>query len=295
MPSLLENSPYAVAECIEHGVPFLAADVGGTPELVAAEDRARVLHPPTPDDFAAALERRPHERDGVEPARPARAPEDSLAAWLELVETVEPYAAAVPDRVACRPRASVRAQRSDDVVERVEWLLLGRAHRRRRRAGRRARRRARRGAGGVRRRRRHDGGATGGRRGRSGSSSAIPGALGLVENQYGVARPRPAVAATDDVVRLALSSRALLCAAERGSSRSPTPLAVHLGAPRRADGAAGRAARLRERAGSRRCRDSCRSCLRRSPLRSRARRPTAPPTRRRRGRLHTASAAGSSR
>jgi glycosyltransferase involved in cell wall biosynthesis len=103
MPSLLENSPYAVAECIEHGVPFLAADVGGTPELVAAEDRARVLHPPTPDDFASALEQALRSESGVESARPARPPEDSLAAWLELIETVEPARRAtgpVPQRVA---------------------------------------------------------------------------------------------------------------------------------------------------------------------------------------------------
>jgi len=88
MPSLLENSPYAVAECLEHGIPFLAADVGGTAELVAEEDRARVLHRPTPDAFAAALQSA--LADGVEPARPARAPEGSLAAWLTLVESVEP-------------------------------------------------------------------------------------------------------------------------------------------------------------------------------------------------------------
>ena len=37
-----DYSPYAVAECIEHGIPFLAANVGGTPELIADEDRPRV-------------------------------------------------------------------------------------------------------------------------------------------------------------------------------------------------------------------------------------------------------------
>jgi glycosyltransferase involved in cell wall biosynthesis len=94
MPSLLENSPYAVAECIEHGIPFLAADVGGTPELVAEKDRARVLHPPTPDAFAAALE--DALENGVAPAQPAIAPEDSLASWLHVVETVTP---ATPPRV----------------------------------------------------------------------------------------------------------------------------------------------------------------------------------------------------
>ena len=56
MPSLLDNSPYAVAECIEHGVPFIATHTGGIPELVADDDRARVLCRPAPDDVAAALQ-----------------------------------------------------------------------------------------------------------------------------------------------------------------------------------------------------------------------------------------------
>jgi glycosyltransferase involved in cell wall biosynthesis len=94
MPSLLENSPYAVAECIEHGIPFLAADVGGTPELVAEEDRGRVLHPPTPEAFAAALA--DALENGVAAARPAVAPEDALASWLRIVESVTPAAAAPP-------------------------------------------------------------------------------------------------------------------------------------------------------------------------------------------------------
>ena len=40
MPSLIENSPCVVGECFTLGVPFLAADVGGTAELVAEESRA---------------------------------------------------------------------------------------------------------------------------------------------------------------------------------------------------------------------------------------------------------------
>ena len=31
IPSLLDNSPYAVAECIEHGIPFVATSTGGIP------------------------------------------------------------------------------------------------------------------------------------------------------------------------------------------------------------------------------------------------------------------------
>ena len=57
MPSLVDNSPYAVAECLEHGIPFVAARVGGVPELVLEEDHARVLCRPTADDLAAALTR----------------------------------------------------------------------------------------------------------------------------------------------------------------------------------------------------------------------------------------------
>jgi glycosyltransferase involved in cell wall biosynthesis len=88
MPSLLENSPYAVAECIENGIPFVAANVGGTPELIAEEDRSRVLHAPTSDAFAAAL--RDALTTGIEPARAARSPQESLTAWVELVESVSP-------------------------------------------------------------------------------------------------------------------------------------------------------------------------------------------------------------
>jgi glycosyltransferase involved in cell wall biosynthesis len=136
MPSLLENSPYAVAECIEHGVPFVAADVGGTSELVAQEDRARVLRPPMPHDFAAALADALTSETAPAPARPARVPDDSLAAWLELVETVEPLPPQpVPPAkrvvVVARGEASpARARRLGvDVVEHVEqadgdWVVL---------------------------------------------------------------------------------------------------------------------------------------------------------------------------
>ena len=68
MPSLLDNSPYGVAECIEHGIPFVSTATGGIPELVAGEDARQVLCRPTPDDLAAALRRALTE--GTRPARP---------------------------------------------------------------------------------------------------------------------------------------------------------------------------------------------------------------------------------
>ena len=120
MPSLLENSPYAVAECIEHGVPFLAANVGGTPELVAPEDRARVLCPPTPAELARALTRALDSDSGVPPAHPARAPEASLNAWLELIETVTPRPQRrgdAPARVAVVANGAAAAERAQRLAE----------------------------------------------------------------------------------------------------------------------------------------------------------------------------------
>ena len=83
MPSLQENSPNTVYECLTHGSPFIASNVGGVPELIAPEDRARVLFEPSADALAAALRR--VLADGPVPARPAFSRETSLAAWSEVV------------------------------------------------------------------------------------------------------------------------------------------------------------------------------------------------------------------
>jgi len=91
MPSLLDNSPNTVSECIEHGIPFLAAATGGIPELVADEDRERVLFRPTVADLADALTR---ALPTFAPARAAQPPEASVEAWLEVVAQAEPRPAA---------------------------------------------------------------------------------------------------------------------------------------------------------------------------------------------------------
>ena len=46
MPSLVENSPYAVLECAERGIPFVASNVGGTSDLVHPEDQPHALVAP---------------------------------------------------------------------------------------------------------------------------------------------------------------------------------------------------------------------------------------------------------
>jgi glycosyltransferase involved in cell wall biosynthesis len=55
MPSRVENSPYAVLECIGRGIPFLASSVGGTPELIRSDWRKAVLFPNSPEDLCRAI------------------------------------------------------------------------------------------------------------------------------------------------------------------------------------------------------------------------------------------------
>jgi glycosyltransferase involved in cell wall biosynthesis len=80
MPSLMDNSPLALHECLLAGVPFLASQVGGIPEMMHVEDRRRVLFPPRADDLAERMEAA--LRGGLACARPAFDEEASRAAWL---------------------------------------------------------------------------------------------------------------------------------------------------------------------------------------------------------------------
>jgi glycosyltransferase involved in cell wall biosynthesis len=118
LPTLLENSPYAVAECLEHGIPFVASRVGGLPELIAEPDRDRVLAEPTAGAFALAVARA--LMGAIAPARPAKSPDAELEEWLRLVETVRP-----------RPRLQSSGVTSLEVVEpttvedaSAEWVVL---------------------------------------------------------------------------------------------------------------------------------------------------------------------------
>jgi glycosyltransferase involved in cell wall biosynthesis len=82
MPSLQENSPNVVYECLEHGIPFIASAVGGVPELV----EPGALFEPTVTGLARVLSR--ILADGVVPPPPRAAfdrdtPSDR---WREVVE-----------------------------------------------------------------------------------------------------------------------------------------------------------------------------------------------------------------
>jgi glycosyltransferase involved in cell wall biosynthesis len=117
MPSLLDNSPNTVGECIESGIPFVATETGGIPELIADADRARVLCRPTSEDLTAALHNA-LTSGAFEPANPAHDPRESLKAWLALVEDVAP---AAPARARAARRVAVVA-RSDKSGRRARQL-----------------------------------------------------------------------------------------------------------------------------------------------------------------------------
>ena len=89
MPSLEDNSPNAVYECLEHSLPFIASRTGGTAELVAPEDRERVLFTPTAEGVAIAL-RRALTADAFAPARFAFDPDDAPDAWDDVLATPVP-------------------------------------------------------------------------------------------------------------------------------------------------------------------------------------------------------------
>ncbi|MGH1478400.1 MAG: glycosyltransferase [Geminicoccales bacterium] len=56
IPSLRENLPYSLYECLENHVPVLASDAGGMQELVAESDRSRILVAGNEDRLVEALE-----------------------------------------------------------------------------------------------------------------------------------------------------------------------------------------------------------------------------------------------
>jgi glycosyltransferase involved in cell wall biosynthesis len=109
MPSFEENSPNTVYECLENQIPFIASNVAGIRELVAPDDRGRVLFEPTANGIAEALRRALADADALRPARGAFDDADSLRRWQDVL--------ALP----AQPPPPTAA-----VVEAVEpgWLLL---------------------------------------------------------------------------------------------------------------------------------------------------------------------------
>jgi glycosyltransferase involved in cell wall biosynthesis len=85
MPSLGETFSNAVYECLERGIPFIASDAGAPTELVASQDRDRVLFEPSAEGVAAALRRALSNGEALRPARPAFDGADATDRWAEIV------------------------------------------------------------------------------------------------------------------------------------------------------------------------------------------------------------------
>jgi O-antigen biosynthesis protein len=79
--SLSDNFPNTVLECVGAGIPLLASNVGGIPEIIEAADRDNVCFEPRPDVLAEriqhALER------GAVVARPSASFADTERNWVD--------------------------------------------------------------------------------------------------------------------------------------------------------------------------------------------------------------------
>ncbi len=81
MPSVADNSPYTVYECLAEGIPFVARHVGGIAELIAAKDHAACLCNDNPNLLARKLAKLLLK--GALRPRPAFDLEDNRKAWRQ--------------------------------------------------------------------------------------------------------------------------------------------------------------------------------------------------------------------
>jgi len=100
IPSLAENSPNVVYECLDARIPFLASAAGGIGELVAPEDRARTLFPPTVEGVSGALRRALADSEALRPVRAAFDGSDVLRAWRDVLAAKPSNSAREPEQPA---------------------------------------------------------------------------------------------------------------------------------------------------------------------------------------------------
>ena len=86
IPSLVDNAPCVISECLRRRIPFLSTLTGGIAELVEADDVPRVLVAPQADALAQRLAVALTE--SFEPARPAYREGDIAGRWLDWFETL---------------------------------------------------------------------------------------------------------------------------------------------------------------------------------------------------------------
>jgi glycosyltransferase involved in cell wall biosynthesis len=79
--SLADNYPNTVLECVGAGVPLLASNVGGIPEIINSADRGNVCFEPRPDVLAQRI--RGALEQGAVSARPSASFADTERTWVD--------------------------------------------------------------------------------------------------------------------------------------------------------------------------------------------------------------------
>jgi glycosyltransferase involved in cell wall biosynthesis/GT2 family glycosyltransferase len=78
--SLIDNFPNTVLECVGAGVPLLASNVGGIPEIIDAADHQNVCFEPRPDILAQRI--RDALENGAASARPSASFSETERKWV---------------------------------------------------------------------------------------------------------------------------------------------------------------------------------------------------------------------
>jgi GT2 family glycosyltransferase/glycosyltransferase involved in cell wall biosynthesis len=94
VPSLVDNLPNTVLECLGAQVPILASDAGGIPEMIAADDLAATTFPLKAGALAAKL--RGVLQAGIRPARYAVNQRENEQAWVRWHEGLVATPATAP-------------------------------------------------------------------------------------------------------------------------------------------------------------------------------------------------------
>ena len=63
IPSLVENSPYTVYECLINNINFISTSIGGIPELIPKEHHVNILFTPNPVDLHGKIHQRLNNLD----------------------------------------------------------------------------------------------------------------------------------------------------------------------------------------------------------------------------------------
>jgi glycosyltransferase involved in cell wall biosynthesis len=108
IPSLSDNSPNTVHECLLYGIPFAASKIGGIPEMVAPEEQERVLFATQADACAQVLAKL--IAAPARPVKPAYDIEEVNRSWVRWHDH------AVAAARAAEPPAPVAAPPSITVV-----------------------------------------------------------------------------------------------------------------------------------------------------------------------------------